>query len=197
MSANSAVATIAAVPQRTQRKRIGNITQLNNPKDTGMTFRQSTHRNLCNLSSKRSRSHDPVLCAGRGITRVMAVVEARPASVASEASVMLAARPLSSARSFSVAPVIVNSRHLPRASCSLVCDATTNLNDIRRQQQQQRRQVYRPKTTHTSSSSFLYEGYADSPADLMEMMRRIVRRGGIGRKQDNVPKEVGELVRGS
>ncbi|CAM9801151.1 unnamed protein product [Scytosiphon promiscuus] len=41
-----------------------------------------------------------------------------------------------------------------------------------------------------SGTSFLYEQYADSPNDLVELMRRIVRRGGRGRKQDNVPKEV-------
>lgn len=41
-----------------------------------------------------------------------------------------------------------------------------------------------------SSSAFLYEGYADSAADLVEIMRRIIRRGGRGRTQDNVPKEV-------
>ncbi|CAM9502153.1 unnamed protein product [Ectocarpus fasciculatus] len=36
----------------------------------------------------------------------------------------------------------------------------------------------------------LYRNYADSPEDLVELMRRIVSRGGRGRKQDNVPKEV-------
>ncbi|CAN0496582.1 unnamed protein product, partial [Ectocarpus sp. 12 AP-2014] len=36
----------------------------------------------------------------------------------------------------------------------------------------------------------LYRKYADSPEDLVELMRRIVSRGGRGRKQDNVPKEV-------
>ena len=34
-------------------------------------------------------------------------------------------------------------------------------------------------------------GSANSAADLVEMMRRIVHRGGRGRKQDNVPQEVG------
>lgn len=54
-----------------------------------------------------------------------------------------------------------------------------------RLQQQQQHQL-----STGSASSFLYRGYADSAADLIEMMRRIVRRGGRGRKQDNVPKEV-------
>ena len=34
-------------------------------------------------------------------------------------------------------------------------------------------------------------GCASSAADLVEMMRRIVHRGGRGRKQDSVPQEVG------
>lgn len=42
----------------------------------------------------------------------------------------------------------------------------------------------------SSGTSFLFGKYADSPENLVELMRRIVRRGGRGRKQDNVPKEV-------
>lgn len=42
-----------------------------------------------------------------------------------------------------------------------------------------------------TGTSFLYHKYASSPENLTELMRRIVRRGGRGRKQDNVPKEVG------
>lgn len=42
----------------------------------------------------------------------------------------------------------------------------------------------------SSGTSFLFDKYADSPENLVELMRRIVRRGGRGRKQDNVPKEV-------
>ena len=42
--------------------------------------------------------------------------------------------------------------------------------------------------TRLSSSG---SGSANSAADLVEMMRRIVHRGGRGRRQDNVPPEVG------
>ncbi|CAM9833679.1 unnamed protein product [Ectocarpus sp. 4 AP-2014] len=49
----------------------------------------------------------------------------------------------------------------------------------------------RLSSSGTSSGTWdLYRKYADSPQDLVELMRRIVSRGGRGRKQDNVPKEV-------
>lgn len=48
----------------------------------------------------------------------------------------------------------------------------------------------------SSGTSFLFDKYADSPENLVELMRRIVRRGGKGRKQDNVPKEVGHNLYG-
>ncbi|CAM9862864.1 unnamed protein product, partial [Ectocarpus sp. 8 AP-2014] len=49
----------------------------------------------------------------------------------------------------------------------------------------------RLSSSGTSSGTWdLYRKYADSPEDLVELMRRIVSRGGRGRKQDNVPKEV-------
>lgn len=46
------------------------------------------------------------------------------------------------------------------------------------------------KQLSSSGTWDLYRNYADSPEDLVELMRRIVSRGGRGRKQDNVPKEV-------
>ncbi|CAN0099545.1 unnamed protein product [Ectocarpus sp. 6 AP-2014] len=46
------------------------------------------------------------------------------------------------------------------------------------------------KRLSSSGTWDLYRKYADSPEDLVELMRRIVSRGGRGRKQDNVPKEV-------
>ncbi|CAM9604381.1 unnamed protein product [Pylaiella littoralis] len=55
------------------------------------------------------------------------------------------------------------------------------------QQQPQQQQRY---CSSASGTSFLYHKYANSPENLTELMRRIVRRGGRGRKQDNVPKEV-------
>eukprot|EP00752_Nemacystus_decipiens_P007555 g6749.t1 len=47
-----------------------------------------------------------------------------------------------------------------------------------------------PARRSSSGTTFLFDKYADSPENLVELMRRIVRRGGRGRKQDNVPKEV-------
>lgn len=41
-----------------------------------------------------------------------------------------------------------------------------------------------------SATAWLYEGYARCPADLVELMRKIVSLGSRGRKQDIVPKEV-------
>lgn len=52
-----------------------------------------------------------------------------------------------------------------------------------------------PARCSSSGTSFLFDEYADSPENLVELMRRIVRRGGRGRKQDNVPKEVGHNLR--
>lgn len=46
-----------------------------------------------------------------------------------------------------------------------------------------------------SSSAFLYEGREDSAGDLVEIMRRIIGKGGRGRTQDNIPKEVGAMDR--